>query len=215
MVSIQAHCCGADMFFDEKKAKKEYRKYVKKGPGKATKRLINQLSGFDVQNKTLIDVGGGIGAIQWWFLQQGGHRTTDIDASTGYLQLAASHAQKEAWSDKADFVSGNCTEVYDRLEDPDFITLDKVVCCYPDFMDILEKSCKKARHAIALSYPMDGLLATTMRNLAALYLSLKKNPFRPYIHPVRQIREIFSQHGFVRRQHTLAFPWHVETYVKQ
>ena len=97
MTTIKEHCCGADLFFNKKTAAKEYQKYLKKGPVKATAKIIQQLEEHNLENKTLIDVGGGIGAIQWWFLEQGGMQTTDIDASSGYLKKAENHALGNGW----------------------------------------------------------------------------------------------------------------------
>ena len=214
MTTITEHCCGADMFFNEKMAAKEYRKYLKKGPVKATARIIAQLSGQEVTGKSLVDVGGGIGALQWWFLQQGGAQTTDIDASSGYLQKAREHAEKNGWQDKARFVMGDCTDRYKEVGDAHFITLDKVVCCYPNFKEILAATCDKAREGVSLSYPMDGFIAQAIRNIGTLFFMLKGNPFRPYIHPVKDIRKIFAEKGFTRIAHDISFPWHVETYAR-
>jgi 2-polyprenyl-3-methyl-5-hydroxy-6-metoxy-1,4-benzoquinol methylase len=214
MTTIIEHCCGADMFFDKKKATKEYRKYLKKGPTKATAKIIQQLEGQDLANKTLIDVGGGIGALQWWFLQQGGKHTTDIDASSGYLKQAQNHAATKGWHNNTNFVLGDCTEIYTELPDPDYITLDKVVCCYPNFEEILTVTCDKSQAYVALSYPMDGIIAQVIRNIGTLFFMLKRNPFRPFVHPVKEIRDIFAQKGYTRVAHNLAFPWHVETYAK-
>ena len=94
MTSIQEHCCGADLFFDKKTANKKYRQYLKKGPSRVTGKIIQQLASQPVEGKSLIDVGGGIGALQWWFLERDGARTTGIDASSGYLKQAEDHARK-------------------------------------------------------------------------------------------------------------------------
>ncbi len=214
MTSIAEHCCGADRFFDEKTAGKEYRNYLKKGPRKATAKIIRQLSAQDITGKNMVDVGGGIGALQWWFLAQGGRQTTDIDASSGYLAKAREHAVKNGWQDKAHFLMGDCTDKYKEVDEAHVITLDKVVCCYPDFKEILTATCNKAKEYIALSYPMDGFIAQAIRNLGALFFMLKGNPFRPYVHPVKEIRSVFAAKGFTRIAHDTSFPWHIETYVR-
>ena len=99
MANIKTHCCGADLLFDEKTAKKQYKNYLKKGPSKVTKRLIEQLSSQNT-GKTLLDVGGGIGALQWWFLNNNGDSTIGVDASSGYIKLAKEHAAKSGFKDK-------------------------------------------------------------------------------------------------------------------
>jgi len=214
MVTIQQHCCGADLFFDQKTADKKYRSYLKKGPSRVTSKMIQQLEKQVVQGKTMVDVGGGIGALQWWFLQSGGSKTTDVDASSGYLKQAKEHAHKNGWSDKTSFEMGDCVEVFPQIETADFITLDKVVCCYPNYKEILESVFEKAPESISLSYPMDGFLADAVQSIGALLMKLKGNSFRPYVHPVKEIRAVFANNGYIRMSYDLAFPWHVETYVK-
>ena len=212
MATIKEHCCGADLFFNKKTAVKEYKTFLKKGPLKATAKIIEQLEEEDVEGKSLIDVGGGIGALQWWFLKKGGKQTTDIDASSGYLKQAEDHAAKNGWQNQAQFLMGDCTDVYDQVEAVDFITLDKVVCCYPNYKEILNASCDKSLGYVSLSYPMDGVIAQGIKRLGDLFFFLKGNAYRPYVHPVKDIRALFSNNGYERISHNLVFPWHVETY---
>lgn len=212
MTTIKQHCCGADMFFDKKTANKKYKAYLKKGPARVTAKIISQLMTHTIEGKSMVDIGGGIGALQWWFLENGGSKTVDIDASSGYLKQAKDHAKSKGWDSSSEFLLGDCMEVYPQIEATDYITLDKVVCCYPNYKEILEATCDKATTAVSLSYPMDGFLSEIIRKMGDFFMSFKDNPFRPFIHPVKDIRLVFEQKGFKRVAHNLAFPWHVETY---
>jgi magnesium-protoporphyrin O-methyltransferase len=214
MTTIKEHCCGADLFFDPKQAAKEYKKYLKKGPSRVTAKLIQQLMSHSLSSKSLVDVGGGIGAIQWWFLGNGGKSTSDIDASSGYLNQAKQHAEENGWGNKTEFLLGNCIDLYSQIGTTEIVTLDKVICCYPNFKEIIGASCEKATEAVSLSYPMDGFISSTLRSIMDFFMSFQKNPFRPFIHPINEIRQTFTQNGFIRASHDLAFPWHIETYVR-
>ena len=186
MPTIQEHCCGTDLFFNKKTAEKQYRKYLKKGSTRVTAKMIEQLNKFETEGKSLIDIGGGIGAIQWWFLKNGGVKTVDIDASSGYLEKAKKHAAENGWSEKTQFLMGDCTHVYPNIKNADFITLDKVICCYPDYVDILESTCKKQPKYISLSYPMDGVISEIVRALGSFTLFISKSTYRPFVHPVKE-----------------------------
>ncbi len=215
MATILEHCCGTDKFFNKKTAERQYRKYLKSGPSRVTAKIIEQLNNLDTQGKSLIDIGAGIGAIQWWFLNNGGSKTTDIDASSGYLAKAEKHAKEKGWQDQTQFLMGDCTDVYPQTEKADFITLDKVICCYPNYKDILESTCKKQPQYISLSYPKDGFISDGVRTLGALVLMLTKNSFRPFVHKVKDVRQLFKNNGYERVAYQLAFPWHVETYKRK
>ena len=214
MIDIKEHCCGADQLFDSKTAKKQYKKYLKKGPSKVTKKLIGQLE----KNNTgvsLLDVGGGIGAIQWWFLNQGGKHTFGVDASTGYTALVQEHAAKNNLKEITQFMIGDFTAIADDLPQVDHVTLDKVICCYPDFEAILNLACTKTINTVSLSYPMDGFIADIFRSLGVLFMKLTGNPFKPYVHHVASVRELFVENGFEVKEKELSFPWYIETYAKR
>jgi magnesium-protoporphyrin O-methyltransferase len=97
----------------------------------------------------------------------------------------------------------------------DHITLDKVICCYPDFKAIVNLACKKSTHTVSLSYPMDGFIADLFRWFGVLFMKIMGNPFKPYIHRVASVRSLFNKQGFTIQERALSFPWHVETYVKK
>ena len=212
MADIREHCCGADELFDRKTAQKQYRRYQRKGPARVTASLINQLGQVPVDGRHLMDIGGGIGALQWWFLDTGGERSTAVDASSGYLAQAEEHARSRGWEDRSRFHFGDFVDMAEELDQADLVTMDKVVCCYPNFHDILRHACRKSEDILAISYPMDGVISRGMAGLGALFSSLRGSAFRPYVHPVRAIRGLLAEEGFERQSHRLRFPWHTELY---
>jgi magnesium-protoporphyrin O-methyltransferase len=214
MTDIKQHCCGADQFFNTKTAKKQYKSYLKKGASKVTKKLIGQLDGMNT-GKSLLDVGGGIGAIQWWFLNQGGKQSFGVDASTGYTELAQNHASKNQLEKSAHFIVGDFIDKADVLPQVDHVTLDKVICCYPDYQAILNLACEKSNNTVTMSYPMDGIIADFFRGFMVLGMKLRGNPFKPFIHRVASVRELMIKNGFEIKSEELSFPWHIETYVKK
>ena len=214
MPSIEEHCCGADQLFDQKTAKKQYKSYLKKGPSKVTKRLIEQLKKVGAEN-ALIDVGGGIGAIQWWFLENGGQRTYGMDASTAYTAVAKEHAEKKSWTDQAEFFIGDFTDLKENVSRVDHVTMDKLICCYPDYRAILEGAAEKANKSIHISYPMDGIIADIFRGMGVIFMKLKGSSFRPYVHKVKDLRQKLNELGFEKQEGSISFPWHVEAYVKE
>ena len=196
MTTIKQHCCGADLFFDKKTADKKYKSYLKKGASRVTAKIISQLKNQDIKGKSMIDIGGGVSALQWWFLENGGNRTIDIDASSGYLKQAKDHAKSKGWESSTNFLLGDCVDVYTQIEPADYITLDKVVCCYPNYKEIVESTCDKATQTVSLSYPMDGFIAMVIRKTGDILMSFRDNPFRPFIHSVKDIRTVFKQKGY-------------------
>jgi len=206
------HCCGADRFFDLESAKKEMKKYKRNGPKKSTKLLISSLDIYDKDNKTLLDIGGGIGSIQWDFLKHHDTKTTHVDASGGYLNIAKSFAIEMQYEARAKFIKDDIVDAAPQIDEHDFVTMDKVICCYPEYKVLLENALSKCKSVFALSYPLGGPIANLFRGLASVYLYFIKNPFRPYVHPTTKVRSFIEQQGFDMTHHRISFPWIIQTY---
>ena len=206
------HCCGADSFFDLKKARTQLKRYLKKGPLKSTKKLLEGLEDQNFNQKSLLDIGGGIGAISWHFLQQGGRKITDVDSSKGYIRIAKENADRNGWSDQCEFLFGDYAEISEKITNHDFVSLDKVVCCYPDYKLLLKASIEKCDQILALTFPLGGPIAEFLNLLSRLMLKMSKNPFRPFIHPPKAIRAFIVSSGFKPIHRSISFPWHVEIY---
>ncbi len=87
-------CQGIEMIFDRKHAAKELKNYQRHGPGKSTRVLLAALKGEGVTGKTLLDIGGGVGAIQHDLAAAGVRQVVGVDASWAYLQLAQAEARR-------------------------------------------------------------------------------------------------------------------------
>ena len=81
-------------FYDEKLAASQLRKYREKGPIASTRALIEALKAEGVEGKTLLDIGGGIGALQHDLLDAGVTHATSVDASAPYLAAAGEEGQR-------------------------------------------------------------------------------------------------------------------------
>lgn len=208
------HCCDSNMIFDTKSAKKEMKHYRKKGAIGATKKLINAMSGLPKENKTLLDIGGGIGAIQWEFLENGGSKTTDIDVSAGYLKVAEEFATEKGWQNKTTFSEGDINDVVNELDKHDFVTLDKVVCCYPDYELILNNTTANCSDYLALSFPMSGFISRAINKIGSIYFWIKKLEFKTYIHSNKLMEQLIESNGFTPIHKSIKFPWRVQVYKK-
>jgi hypothetical protein len=81
-------CCrgsASDEFFDDRFARRELRRYRRRGPAPWTRKLLSAIEGASVPaDSTLLDVGGGVGAIHHELLEHGFARATQIDASSAF-----------------------------------------------------------------------------------------------------------------------------------
>ena len=80
-------------FYDQKKAASELRKYREKGPIPSTKALIDALVAESVEGATVLDIGGGIGAVQHELSPQGQRMSR---ASTPLRVIWRRHERRQA-----------------------------------------------------------------------------------------------------------------------
>jgi len=206
------HCCGAENLFNQKQANKDLKKYRKKGPNKTTKKLLAALFNEEINNLSHLDIGGGIGAIQHELLKKGISKTTDIDASTAYIEKAKELMQQNGTTQQMEFIFGDFIDFHQHIDKHDIVTLERVVCCYPHVTDLINNSTSKANKYYALVYPMDGFLSKSVNKLAHLYLKLKKNPFRTYVHSEKMMHELICKNGFENIYYGNVFPWKIAVY---
>ena len=207
-----AHCCGAEQIFDAKGANKQLKKYLKKGPNKTTRMLISALSRENINGLSLLDIGGGVGVIQHELLKKGITQSTDVDASPAYIKSAKEIMAKNEMEDKMEFIHGDFNDVYTSLENKGIVTLERVVCCYPNVVDLINNSTAKADNYYAFIYPMDNLLSRLVNRLGDFHFRLKKSPFRSFVHSEKMMHELVQSNGFERIYHASTFPWKVAVY---
>lgn len=75
-------------FTNKKRTTSKLKQYRKKGPPKTTRMLIDALMAEDVEGLTLMDIGGGVGAIQHALLTAGVTHATYGEASMAYIEAA-------------------------------------------------------------------------------------------------------------------------------
>ena len=139
---------------------------------------------------------------------------TDVDASMGYLRIAKTYALEHGWEDRCTFIHGDFAEMADDIAPHHFVTLDKVVCCYPDYQKLLTEATQRTTEILALTFPMGGPVAQFITTLSGIYLSLTRNPFRSYIHAPQSIQNFIIGKGFELLYKSRSFPWHVHVYRK-
>ncbi len=208
------HCCGAESIFDKKEAQKNLKAYRKKGPNKTTQILIDTMSKQGIEGLTLLDIGGGIGVIQHELIKKGIANSTDVDASTSYIEVAKSLMRENKTEDKMNFIYGDFIDASSSIQQHDIVTLERVVCCYPDAKALINESTSKAKQYYAFIYPMDTFLSKTSNKLLRLYFFLKRNPFRTFIHSEKMMNDLVVENGFKRVTHEKAFPWRISVYKK-
>ena len=148
-------CQGIENIFDKKAAKRALKRYLKKGPSKTTAMLLKAIHKTEVKSLDFLDIGGGIGAIQYDLIKAGASSGTSIEASPAYIDLAKEEIRKYNLAEIIDFKHGDFTAIASDVDSADIVTLDKVICCYDDMSELVRLSSKLSRKIYAVIYPRD------------------------------------------------------------
>lgn len=208
-------CKGIEALFNEKEAKNKLASYRKDGPAKTTRMLLEGLQADGVEVKTLLDIGGGVGAIQHELLRHKRvERATAVDASTAYLKAAQNEARRQEHADRVDFQHANFVDVAPQIAPADIVTLDRVICCYHDMPTLVGLSVAKAEKLYGLVYPRDTWWLRAGISIANLYFRVVRNPFRSFVHPTQEVDAIVRGKGFERRFYKTSGVWQVVVYAR-
>lgn len=148
-------CQGIEAQFDRKKAAKKLETYRAHSPDLTTRILIDALKAEGAEGMTLLDIGGGVGAIQHELLRSGVRSVTNVEASTAYIAAARAEHERQGHADHVDHRHGNFVDLAADLPPADIVTLDRVICCYHDMQALVGLSAARARKLYGVVYPRD------------------------------------------------------------
>jgi magnesium-protoporphyrin O-methyltransferase len=207
-------CRGIESQFDGREAARKLARYRQHGPERSTRILLDALLAEGVAGLSLLDIGGGVGAIQHALLDAGASGAVDVDAAGAYLDAAREEGRRRGLGDRVRYVHGDFVERAAEIEPADIVTLDRVICCYPDMPALVSASAARARRLYGLVYPRDTwwVAAGTMVVNAAFWL--QRTPFRVFKHPTAAMDALLRGHGLEQRLARDAGPWQVALYAR-
>jgi hypothetical protein len=191
-------CCqapsGYGEFFSEGQALREARRYRGKGLGAASRWVFDAVRERGIVGRTVLEPGGGIGAVEIELLKAGAARSTVVELSPGYERVATDLAREAGVADRLDRHVGDFAE--DGTEPADVVVLHRVVCCYPDYERLLGAAAAKARQTVVFTYPPRNVVSRTLLGLVNLWLRIRGTDFRTYAHPPDLMVDVVRRAGF-------------------
>jgi len=207
-------CCSPgdspfDRQFDARHAAGHLRDYRKKGPVGTTRALIGALAAGGADGLTVLDIGGGVGAVHHELLRAGAAAAVDVDASRAYISVARSEAERQGHGARVRYVAADFVAVAAELEPADLVALDRVICCYSDMAALVGRSAALARRRYGVVYPRDSWLGRVGVALLNLKFRLSRSAFRAYVHRTADVDAIVARHGLVKVFHRTTLIWQV------
>jgi 2-polyprenyl-3-methyl-5-hydroxy-6-metoxy-1,4-benzoquinol methylase/uncharacterized membrane protein len=197
-------------FYNARKAASELRSYRNKGPIPSTKILIDALKTEGVEGASVIDIGGGIGAVQHELLAAAAAHVTSVDASDAYIQTAREESERQGLTGRVTYYHGDFLELAETIPPADIVTLDRVINVYPDWKRLIAISAGRARHLYGLVFPRDTLPVRTVVRI--MNFLVWRGPVHASVRPPEEIDRLVSEAGLVRHFSRTSGPWQVAVY---
>lgn len=193
-----ADCCNVTAYrdlFDEKEARRNLRRYERKGLDELTRSMVDYLVSRGMEGRSVLEAGGGIGAIQIELLQAGAATAVNVELSGEYEPVAGALLERTDLADRVHRLVGDFTDLASDL-DADTVVLNRVICCYPYVDRLMSAAVSSSRRFIAATFPRDRLLAKLTVGVVNTYYKLRRIDFRSFVHPTDTIEAAATSEGF-------------------
>ena len=208
--------CDQDFerLFDEEQAEDDLDEWRRLGPPEATQELIEVLRVEGVEGAALLDIGAGVGIVHLELLEAGAATAVDVDASTAYLATAHAEAERRGLGDRVEHRYGDVVELAAALPPSDVVTLDRVICCYPDLPTLLRAALMTGPRLIGLVHPNDAWWSRASAAAFNIIDRVLRRHHSFYVHRRTTIDSLLGRSGFAPRHRGGSRYWKVSVYAR-
>ncbi len=192
-------CCspprGYKTLFGERAARRNAKRYSRRGLDDTGERMVEFLRSQGIEGATVLEIGGGVGAIEVELLKAGAERAVNVELSPYYEQTARELWREAGVDDRAEFLVANVAADGHEVAVADAVLMHRVVCCYPDYDALVGAASERAGRYLVMSFPRERFLARRMFGGFNLVARLLRWEYRGYVHPVAEILAAAERRG--------------------
>jgi 16S rRNA G966 N2-methylase RsmD len=187
------------------RCRRDARRYRRKGLDRAAEWIVEAASRGGIEGRTVLEPGGGVGAIQLELLKAGAERSVVVELSHEYDEAAEGLAREAGMEGRIERRHGDFAA--DGVGEADVVVLHRVVCCYADYERLLRAAAEKARRRLVFTYPPRNLVSRGLLGLVNLWLRLRRSDFRTFAHPPEDMFDVVRGAGFEPFDHRRGGVW--------
>jgi hypothetical protein len=205
-------CCspkGYRWVFSEKRAQAEAKQYRRRGLDPTSRRIAEFLKKQRLEGRTLLEVGGGIGAIQIELLKAGMTRAVNIELTPTYEEAANGLLREAGLEDRVERRVADFAQAAREVTAADIVILNRVVCCYPDMPKLVGAAAEHTRETLVLSVPKERWWTRAMLGIGDLALRAARREFQVFLHSPDKIIATAGRHGLKPVLNRTGFFWQV------
>ena len=205
-----SNCCtpkGYRWVFSERMAERDAKRYRQSGLDPTSRRIVDFLKSQGVEGKTLLEVGGGIGAIQIELLKAGAARAISVELTPTYEEVAKQLLTEAGLADRVDRRVMDFAQESDQVEQADIVVMNRVLCCYPDMPRLAGAAADHASKTLVVTFPRRTWWTRSGLGIANTMLLLTRREFHIFVHKPAEIIATSERHGLRAVLNQPGFLW--------
>ena len=203
-------CCtptGYRTIFGANTVARDARRYRRKGLTGSAQWLLHALTSDGVTERSLVEVGGGIGSLQIELLKAGADHAVNVEIIDSYETIARSLITEHHLESRADRLIADFAEHPERAPAADVVIMHRVICCYPDPDALMAAACAHASERVAITIPREAWWVKLGFQTMNAWFRLRRIAFRGYVHPPDRMIEVADSRGFHATHHERGRLW--------
>jgi 2-polyprenyl-3-methyl-5-hydroxy-6-metoxy-1,4-benzoquinol methylase len=206
-------CCqpprGYTFLFSKRAARRDAKRYRRKGVDPTGEEMLAFLRERGIADTSVLEIGGGVGALQLELLKAGAAEATNVELSPEYEESAAELAREAGVSERIERRLGDVVADPGVAGEADAVVMHRVVCCYPDYDGLVGAASDRSRRFLVMSFPRPRVLIRLFMGLVNLAARLLRWEYRTWVHPPDALVSAAERRGLTLVEESHGRIWQV------
>lgn len=176
-------------------AERDAKRYRRRGLDPTSRRIVDFLTSQGVEGQTVLEVGGGIGAIQIELLKAGAARAVSVELTPTYEEVAKGLLAEAGLSDRVERRVMDFAQAAAQVDPADVVIMNRVLCCYPDMPRLAGAAADHATRTLVVTFPRRTWWTRAGLGIGNAALWLTRREFHIFVHRPAEIIATSEGHG--------------------
>ena len=162
-----------------------------------------------VQGLTLLEVGGGVGAIEIELLKAGLASAVSVELTPTYEESAVELLREAGFEDRVERRVMDFVDAAAEVGAADIVVMNRVICCYPDMPRLAGAAADHARETLVMSFPKERWWTRVVVWMINAGMAITRREFQIFLHPESEIWATGESHGLKRSTSRPGIFWEI------
>lgn len=205
-------CCppkGYSKVFSKRAARRDAKRYRRNGLDDTAAEMVEFLCNRGVAGASVLEIGGGVGAIQLELLSAGAERAMNLELSPEYEKVAQGLAREAGVEERVERRLGDVVAEPALAGEADAVVMHRVVCCYPDYDALVGAASERARRYLVMSFPRPRRAIRVGLGAVNVVARALRWEYRTWVHSPQALVASAEAHGLTLAAESRGRIWQV------